>query len=67
MLDIAYVALTMLFFALMLVYVRGCDALGRRQEGEDRTPWRSIPSSAASPPWWSSCTCSTRCSDRRSS
>jgi hypothetical protein len=38
MLDIAYVALTVLFFALMLVYVRGCDALGRRQEGEDRTP-----------------------------
>ena len=38
MLDIAYVALTVLFFALMLAYVRGCDARGRRQEGEDRTP-----------------------------
>jgi hypothetical protein len=38
MLDIAYVALTVLFFALMLVYVRGCDALGRRQGGEERTP-----------------------------
>jgi len=38
MLDIAYVALTVLFFALMLAYVRGCDALGRRQEDEDRTP-----------------------------
>ena len=38
MLDIAYVALTVLFFALMLAYVRACDALGRRQEGEDRTP-----------------------------
>ena len=38
MLDIAYVALTMLFFALMLAYVRACDALGRRQEGEDRAP-----------------------------
>ena len=37
-LDIAYVALTVLFFALMLAYVRGCDALGRRQEGEDRAP-----------------------------
>ena len=38
MLDIAYVALTVLFFALMLVYVRGCDALGRRQDSEDRAP-----------------------------
>ena len=38
MLDIAYVALTALFFALMLAYVRGCDAVGRRQEGEERTP-----------------------------
>ena len=38
MLDIAYIALTVLFFALMLVYVRGCDALGSRQESEDRTP-----------------------------
>jgi hypothetical protein len=37
-LDVAYVALTVVFFALMLVYVRGCDALGRRQEGEDRAP-----------------------------
>ena len=37
-LDIAYVALTVLFFALMLAYVRACDALGRRQEGEDRAP-----------------------------
>ena len=38
MLDIAYVALTVLFFALMLAYVRAGDALGRRQEGEDRAP-----------------------------
>jgi hypothetical protein len=38
MLDIAYIALTLVFFALMLWYVRGCDALGRRQEGEDRAP-----------------------------
>ena len=38
MLDIAYVALTVLFFVLMLAYVRACDALGRRQEGEDRAP-----------------------------
>jgi hypothetical protein len=38
MLDIAYVALTIVFFALMLAYVRGCDALGRRADAEDRAP-----------------------------
>jgi hypothetical protein len=38
MLDIAYIALTLVFFALMLGYVRGYDALGRRQDGEDRAP-----------------------------
>lgn len=38
MLDIAYIALTLTFFGLMLAYVRGCDTVGRRQEGEDRAP-----------------------------
>lgn len=38
MLDAAYITLTLLFLALMLAYVRGCDTLGRRQEGEDRAP-----------------------------
>ena len=38
MLDAAYITLTVFFFALMLAYVRGCDALGRRQDAEDRTP-----------------------------
>ena len=38
MLDAAYIALTVAFFALMLAYVRGCDALGRRQDAEDRAP-----------------------------
>jgi hypothetical protein len=37
-LDVAYIALTLVFFALMLGFVRGCDGLGRRQEGEDRAP-----------------------------
>ena len=36
MLDIAYVALAFMFFVLMLVYVRGCDALGKRQSDSDR-------------------------------
>lgn len=30
MLDLIYVAGTILFFALMLAYVRGCEALGKR-------------------------------------
>jgi hypothetical protein len=38
MLDLAYIALTLVFFGLLFAYVRGCDALGRRAEGEDRTP-----------------------------
>lgn len=38
MLDIAYIALTVGFFALMLAYVRGCEKLGHRQEGEERAP-----------------------------
>jgi hypothetical protein len=37
-LDVAYIALTLAFFALMLVCVRGCEALGRRQDGEERAP-----------------------------
>lgn len=38
MLDAVYVVLTLAFFALMLGYVRGCDALGRRRDGEERAP-----------------------------
>ena len=41
-LDIAYIVGTLLFFALMLAYVRGCAALGKRSPGdvavEDRVP-----------------------------
>ena len=37
-LDIVYIALTLVFFWLMLAYVRGCDALGRRHDGEERAP-----------------------------
>jgi hypothetical protein len=37
-LDIAYIALTVVFFGLMLAYVRGCEALGRRTDTEDRAP-----------------------------
>jgi hypothetical protein len=38
MLDIAYIALTVVYFALMLAYVRACERLGRRREGEERAP-----------------------------
>jgi hypothetical protein len=38
MLDIGYIALTIAFFALLLAYGRGCEKLGRRQEGEERAP-----------------------------
>jgi hypothetical protein len=38
MLDIAYIALTVAFFALLLAYVRGCEKLGHRQKGEERAP-----------------------------
>ena len=37
MLDFAYVAGTIVFFALMLAYVRGCAALGKESEQERET------------------------------
>jgi hypothetical protein len=36
MLDILYIAITIVFFGLMLAYVRGCERLGREETGEDR-------------------------------
>jgi hypothetical protein len=36
MLDILYIAVTTVFFGLMLAYVRGCERLGREETGEDR-------------------------------
>jgi hypothetical protein len=36
MLDIIYIAVTLVFFGLMIVYVRGCEGLGRKETGEDR-------------------------------
>jgi hypothetical protein len=38
MLDAAYIALTLAFFALMLVYVRACQKLGQRHDSEERAP-----------------------------
>ena len=38
MIDVLYLILTVGFFALMLGYIRGCEALGRDSEGvEERT------------------------------
>jgi len=35
-LDLVYLLLTLTFFGLMLVYVRGCERLGRDVSGEER-------------------------------
>jgi hypothetical protein len=35
MIDIAYVSATVAFFAIMLLYVRGCAVLGRDGTGEE--------------------------------
>lgn len=34
--DIAYIALTLAFFGLMLAYVRGCERLGREATDEEQ-------------------------------
>ena len=39
MLDAAYIALTLVFFALMLAYIRACQKLGQRHDGEERGPF----------------------------
>ncbi len=36
--DIAYIALTVVFFALMIAYVRACERLGRGSTGEEERP-----------------------------
>jgi hypothetical protein len=36
--DVAYVALTVAFFVLMIAYVRGCERLGREPTGEEERP-----------------------------
>jgi len=33
--DLIYVAGTIVFFAVMLLYLRGCEALGRAPDDED--------------------------------
>jgi hypothetical protein len=37
MIDIAYVAATVAFFAIMHFYVRGCAALGRDRAAEEES------------------------------
>ena len=38
MLDLVYIAVTIVFFALMFAYVRGCERLGRDPgEKEERS------------------------------
>jgi len=38
MLDLVYVAITLGFFALMLAYIRGCEALGREDTHKEGRP-----------------------------
>ena len=38
MLDVVYISLSAVFFALMLAYVRACERLGTKPDGEERTP-----------------------------
>jgi len=65
-LDLVYLLLTLAFFGLMLVYVRGCERLGRDASGEERpwALWRSWPGCCRC---WSLATSCTPCSDPRSS
>jgi hypothetical protein len=43
MIDFLYVAGTMLFFGLMLLYVVACDALGRRDAADTPATDRGEP------------------------
>lgn len=36
MLDLLYIAITIAFFAMMLAYIRGCEALGRETREDER-------------------------------
>lgn len=36
--DLLYIALTIVFFALMVAYVRGCERLGQDATGEEERP-----------------------------
>jgi len=35
MLDVVYIVLTLVFFGVMIAYVRGCEALGRDAASEE--------------------------------
>ena len=35
MLDVGYVVISIVFFALMLAYVRGCERIAHRTDGSD--------------------------------
>lgn len=36
--DVAYIALTIVFFGLMIAYVRACERLGRDASAEEERP-----------------------------
>jgi hypothetical protein len=41
MIDLAYLGGTVLFFALMLLYVKGCELLGRASPADAAAPEES--------------------------
>jgi hypothetical protein len=38
MIDLIYLAVTVVFFGLMLAYVRACEVLGRSDQTAEREP-----------------------------
>ncbi len=38
MLDLLYIVGTIAFFALMVLYVRGCESLGARRDADEQSP-----------------------------
>jgi hypothetical protein len=36
--DVIYIAVVVGFFALMLAYIKGCDALGKEETSETERP-----------------------------
>jgi hypothetical protein len=38
MLDVVYIAVTLAFFGLMVLYVRACEHLGKDESGQEERP-----------------------------
>jgi len=60
--DLVYIAISLLFFAVAILYVTGCDRLERGGRS-----WPSTTLSGSSSRWVCSSTWPTRCWSQRSS